>query len=493
MSGLGIALPAAAALALFLFTSKSKASVASSAGAAPAAGKSVAQRMAEVIATGDPASISAEAIRLRSEGKLTEASELDRVAGLIAAEHAKGNATPTVVQTKPAPAVKPAPAPAVKPAPAAPSSSAVLQRTSPPVYVAAVVPVQQRLIALGWKLDADGKFGPGTETAVKEFQALNGIKPIDGKVGPVTGAALASSGAKGPIAAAAIAAKPAPAPAPAPAVKPAPAPAAKPAPAPAPAAKPAPAPAAAPAGRSPTITKNLTNLPAILKNGAAANYPAPASNGAAVKDWQQVLFDLGFLTTKPDGKFGPGTEVATRNFQTAANGAAAKSGKPALTVDGKVGPATVARAAEARIMSSGPASFAGDYFGDDSGPLNVPGEPIADTPLPGLMAPMQPVAPSPRRALAARVYNMLELAPKGGEDRTLVALYQSQEGLKPTGYYGPATALSLARSYGIVPPRPLYWTESRTRASKGNYRDAMRLFGEKDPQRVEEWKRAGDV
>lgn len=490
MSGLGIAVPAAAALALFLFSSKSKAAATSGGKAPVALGKSVAQRMAEVIATGDPASISAEAIRLRSEGQAAQAAELDRVAGLIAAEHAKGNATPTVVQTKPAPAPA-ASKPAAKPAPAAATSSVVLKRSSPAAYDARVVPLQVRLNALGWKLDTDGKFGPAVEQAVKEFQALNGLKPVDGIVGAATAAALSSSGAKGPIAAAAIptAAKPAPAPA----AKPAPAVAAKPAPAPAPAAKPAPAPAAAPAGgKAPTITAALKSS-GLLRNGKAKGYPAPGSSGQAVKDWQQVLFDLGFSKAKPDGLFGDGTEAATRAFQSAANTAAAKSGKPALTVDGIVGPATVGRAAEARVMPSGPASFAGDYFGDTSGPMNVPGEPLADTPLPGLMAPMAPVAPSPRRALAARLYNMLELSPKGGEDRTLVSLYQAQEGLKPTGYYGPATALSLARSYGIVPPKPIYWTESRTRASKGNYRDAMRLFGEKDPQRVEEWRRAGDV
>ena len=109
------------------------------------------------------------------------------------------------------------------------------------------------------------------------------------------------------------------------------------------------------------------------------------------------------------------------------------------------------------------------------------------------MPSMAPVEPTPKRALAARLTHMLLGAPRGGEDRTLVAIYQNQEGLKPTGYYGPATALSLARTYGIIPPKPIHWTESRTGRSKSNYRDALRMLGERDPQRVEEWVRAGAV
>jgi hypothetical protein len=45
--------------------------------------------------------------------------------------------------------------------------------------------VQRRLNLL----PADGDFGPGTEAAVKNFQAHNGLSP-DGKVGPQTWAAL---------------------------------------------------------------------------------------------------------------------------------------------------------------------------------------------------------------------------------------------------------------------------------------------------------------
>jgi len=233
-------------------------------------------------------------------------------------------------------------------------------------------------------------------------------------------------------------------------------------------------------------------LPALLRKSADGKFAAPASKGAAVQDWQQVLFDLGFTTVKPDGKFGDATHVATKAFQAAANSAAAKSGKPLLDVDGVVGPASVRRAAEARIMPTGPASFTGDaWFGGDV--MFAPSAPRPDSPLPGIIPLMAPVEPDPSRALAARLTHMLITAPRGREDRTLVMLFQSREGLRPTGYYGPATALVLAQRYGIVPPKPIHWSESRTSKSKANYRDALRLLGERDPQRVEEWQRAGEV
>lgn len=541
MSG-AVAALAALPVVLYLLASKK----------AGAASLDVSRRMAEAIATGDPATVRTLAARLRIEGATEQAAELERVALVLAAKGG-GAGAPPVVDLKAAPPVGP--------------------------IVLNTKGIQQRLIALGYPLGssgADGVMGPATMAAVKAFQAANGLA-VDGIPGPATQAKLQDPKAKGPVAAvtAAPAAKPAPAPAAKPAPAPAPtkaaapapmttkeiqlrlialgysvgskgadgvmgtntaaavrlfqsvngltvdgvpgpatqaklkdptakgpaaavaAPAAAPAPAPAPAPKAAPAPAPAPVpapvgGRAPTISAALSTTKVLLKDGSKTGYPSPNSSGQLVRDWQQVLRDLGFISTAPDGKFGPGTAAATKAFQTAANAAGAKSGKPTLVVDGIVGPATIARAKEARIMPSGPATFAGETFGDIE-PLRVPPHPLPATPLPGLMPPMAPVDPEPRRALASRLYNMLELAPRGGEDRTLVARYQAQEGLKPTGYYGPATAMSLAQTYGIVPPKPLYWTESRTSKSKANYRDAMRMLGERDPQRSEEWNRAGAV
>jgi len=480
MSGVGVLVAAAVPVAVYLFSRSSKAATP---GAVRAPGKSPAQRMAEVIATGDPKAIRLEASRLRQEGYPANAAELERVAGLIETEKRVPAAAPTVSPTPmPTAGANPPVQPTGVNAPVLPGvpgdlQGVTLRKTSPETYDARVVTLQQRLIALGWKLESDGKFGAGTETAVKEFQRLNAVTPVDGVVGPVTLIKLSDPNAKGP------AVKPA-----APAPKP-PAPVAVKPPAPVPATPVLPAgPAPSSSGRAPTITAALKSLPALLKNGKGT-FKAPASAGQAVKDWQQVLFDLGFVTDKPDGKFGDGTEKGTRAFQAAANSAASKSGKPLVDVDGVVGPATVRRAAEARIMLTGPATFAGEgaWFGDDSSP------PQADSPLPGLMPDMTPVEPAPRRALAARLTHMLLGAARGAEDRTLVARYQLQEGLKPTGYYGPAVALSLARTYGIVPPKPIYWTESRTSKSKANYRDALRMLGELDPQRVEEWARAGAV
>ena len=482
-----LAVPAA----LYFVSQRAKAAAPAPASspAAPA-GKTVSQRMAEAIATHDPAAIRAEAARLRGQGQAAAATELERVAAAIASSPP---AAPPLVSVPVVPT--PMPTPVANP-PVVPTGApwlagvprelqgVTLRRTSPVAYDQRVSVLQARLIELGYlSPPADGKFGPGTESAVKAFQTASNVAPVDGIVGPITLIKLVSAPPKS-----ASSPKPAPAPAPKPATA-----APKPAPAPKPATA-APKPAPAPAGKAPTITAALRSS-GLLRNGRATGYKAPASSGPAVRDWQQVLFDLGFIKGKPDGKFGAATEAATRAFQAAANSAAQKSGKPLLSVDGIVGPATVARAAEARIMPSGPATFGGDsYFGDDvGGPMYAPLEPLADSPMPGVIPDMAPVAPNPRRALAARLYNALSLAPKGREDRTLVALYQAQEGLKPTGFYGPGVALSLAKTYGIVPPRPLYWTESRTRQSKANYRDAMRVFAERDPQRSEEWRRAGDV
>lgn len=57
--------------------------------------------------------------------------------------------------------------------------------------------LQQRLKELGFDPKGiDGKFGPGTQTAVIAFQKANGLQP-DGMVGPKTLAALNSPGNKG--------------------------------------------------------------------------------------------------------------------------------------------------------------------------------------------------------------------------------------------------------------------------------------------------------
>ena len=52
-----------------------------------------------------------------------------------------------------------------------------------------VAEIQGRLAMLGYDVVADGDFGPATADAIKDFQALNGMKP-DGLIGPATFMAL---------------------------------------------------------------------------------------------------------------------------------------------------------------------------------------------------------------------------------------------------------------------------------------------------------------
>src|SRR5882762_3171939 len=60
-----------------------------------------------------------------------------------------------------------------------------------------VTALQLRLQDLGFDPNGvDGIFGPGTESAVKAFQQANGLT-VDGKVGPITRAALQLDGGGG--------------------------------------------------------------------------------------------------------------------------------------------------------------------------------------------------------------------------------------------------------------------------------------------------------
>lgn len=142
--------------------------------------------------------------------------------------------------------------------------------------------------------------------------------------------------------------------------------------------------------------------------------------------------------------------------------------------------------------------------------------PIASTkpsaPTPSVVLPEQVIqATGPtqaQRVLAGKMALMLRHNPtKGREDKTLVTAFQQQEldaghapggafgsvGSKADGLYGPKTALSLARHYAIVPPKPLYWSAANWLNDKKNYRTEMARFASIDPQRADEWSAASRV
>jgi N-acetylmuramoyl-L-alanine amidase len=87
----------------------------------------------------------------------------------------------------PSPSPRPSPSPAPAPSPAPSGDFPVLRRGD---RGAAVTRLQERLQALEFYSDgADGVFGPGTESAVKDAQAYYGLDP-DGIVGGATWDAL---------------------------------------------------------------------------------------------------------------------------------------------------------------------------------------------------------------------------------------------------------------------------------------------------------------
>lgn len=56
----------------------------------------------------------------------------------------------------------------------------------------------------------------------------------------------------------------------------------------------------------------------LLPSAASAEALLRGSSGEAVRELQQMLLDAGFLSDKPDGKFGRNTEAAVKRFQEAA-------------------------------------------------------------------------------------------------------------------------------------------------------------------------------
>lgn len=184
----------------------------------------------------------------------------------------KANETPT-----------PTPAPSATPAPtfAVPDDKVKLNSTGNDVKL-----VQKRLKELEYYKGAiDGKFGKASVTALQAFQKAHGLED-DGVAGKATYAVLFSWNALA-------------------------------------------------AGETPTPTAEPEATPFVTMAPTPRRYETlkKGSAGDDVKKLQQELIDLGYLTGKADGKFGPQTEKAVTNFQKV-NG---------LTADGLAGTGTLTK------------------------------------------------------------------------------------------------------------------------------------------------------
>jgi peptidoglycan hydrolase-like protein with peptidoglycan-binding domain len=129
--------------------------------------------------------------------------------------------------------------------------------------------MQQALNDLGFDTKGvDGKFGRGTEYAVKQFQRSKGLVP-DGLAGNQTLTALYDA-------------------------------------------------AGNPGGSVPENSQQPTLAPAPTSNGSASGSLSTlryGSKGDAVRAMQEALLKLGYAPGTADGKFGRGTEAAVKQFQ----------------------------------------------------------------------------------------------------------------------------------------------------------------------------------
>lgn len=125
--------------------------------------------------------------------------------------------------------------------------------------------------------------------------------------------------------------------------------------------------------------------------------------------------------------------------------------------------------------------------------MRAPARPQPSTPLPGLVAPqLSPPELHPKRLQAQMLIREIEEHQHDTkEDRSLVAAFQANNGLKASGYYTPGTAICLAEQYGLVPPEP-YWPTSGRVKAKANYVKRLRAIAARDPQRREEFERAAE-
>lgn len=130
-------------------------------------------------------------------------------------------------------------------------------------------------------------------------------------------------------------------------------------------------------------------------------------------------------------------------------------------------------------------------------PVNFPvpaaAQPAVEAVLTGV--PAWPETNGARIDVAQRMAANLAAKKPWAEDQALVKKFQTQEGLKADGLYGPGTATRLGQQYGIIPPKPYYWSKNTSLVpqQKAEYRAAMTALSVKDPVRATQWLAAGNV
>ena len=282
--------------------------------------------------------------------------------------------------------------------------------------------MQQALTDLGYDpKGVDGKFGRGTEDAVKRFQRSKGLV-ADGLAGHMTLTALYG--------------------------------------------------AAGNAGGNPEATQAPTASPAPATGGSASGSLTTlryGSSGSAVKTMQQALIKLGYSPGVADGKFGRGTEAAVKQFQ--------KNNR--LTVDGLAGAKTLTllydQAGQGATATPAPATATPAPATATPAPATATPEPTSATATP---APTKTPAPT-QTPSAVTLSRTLRKGYKGDDvklvqqmlkdlkyytrsingtydDATIAAVkaFQTKNGLTSDGLAGPKTYAVLQSGNAIAADKP---------------------------------------
>jgi hypothetical protein len=103
-----------------------------------------------------------------------------------------------------------------------------------------------------------------------------------------------------------------------------------------------------------------------------------------------------------------------------------------------------------------------------------------------------------RLAVAQAVAMNLRNTSRYQEDKTLMKAFQTQEQAigkyvgTIDGLYGPKSGYALA-GYGVVPPRPRYWSTKTVKVDKPQWTAKMLAFAASDPSRAADWTAASKV